>query len=80
MSHPTGQRVPSIVLFLLNDQRRLNMPEVRNLKVSSQPKPRTGYVPNIRLAGEWLRKAGIEIGQRVTIEVHPGQIIIHTAS
>jgi len=56
------------------------MPQVRDLKVSSQPKPRKGYVPHIRLAGEWLRNAGIEIGQRVTVEVRPGQIIIRTFS
>lgn len=56
------------------------MQQIRNLKVSSQPKPKKGYVPHLRLAGEWLRQAGIEIGQRVTVEVRPGQIIIHTFS
>jgi len=50
--------------------------KTRHLKVSSQPKPRAGYVPNIRLAGEWLRQAGIEIGQKVELRVHEGRIEI----
>ncbi len=56
------------------------MLETRNLKVSYQAKPRKGYVPHIRLAGEWLRRAGVDIGQRVKVEIRPGQIIIHTVS
>jgi hypothetical protein len=56
------------------------MLETRSLKVSYMAKPRKGFVPHIRLAGEWLRRAGIDIGQRVKVEVKPGQIIIHTTS
>ncbi len=54
--------------------------QIRELKVSYQPRRTKGYFPYIRLGGKWLRQAGIEIGQRVTIEVRPGQIIINTAS
>lgn len=50
--------------------------KTRQLKVSAQPKPRAGYVPNIRLAGEWLRQAGIEIGQKVEVRVYQGKIEI----
>jgi hypothetical protein len=48
----------------------------RQLKVSSQPKPRKGYVPQLRLAGEWLRRAGIEIGQKVEVRVYDERIEI----
>ncbi len=53
---------------------------IRELKVSYLPRPRKGYFPYLRLGGKWLRQAGIEIGQRVTVEVRPGQIIIYTGS
>ncbi len=50
--------------------------QTRKLKVGTQPKPRKGYVPQIRLAGEWLRQAGIEIGQKVEVKVSEGRIEI----
>lgn len=48
----------------------------RKLKVGYQPKPKRGFVPMIRLAGEWLRQAGIEIGQSIRVEIAPGKIVI----
>ncbi len=55
------------------------MQETRKLKVSYMPHRKPGYVPYLRLGGNWLRQAGIEIGQHVTIEICPGKIVIHTA-
>ncbi len=52
--------------------------KIRELTVSYLPKRKKGEVPYIRLGGLWLQQAGIEIGQHVTVEVQPGQIIIRT--
>lgn len=52
------------------------MTSTKQIKVSSMPKPKKGYVPNIRMSGEWLRRAGFEIGSLVDIKIQPGQIVI----
>ena len=36
-------------------------------------------VPKINLSGEWLKKAGFEIGKNVTIEIKANQLIIKNA-
>ena len=36
-------------------------------------------VPNINLSGDWLKKAGFEIGKSVTIEIKENQLIIKNA-
>ena len=33
-------------------------------------------VPKINISGQWLKNAGFEIGQNVTIEIKTNQIII----
>lgn len=52
------------------------MSKIRELKVSYLPKRAKGYDPYIRLGGQWLRRAGIEIGQKVEIRVYEGRIEI----
>jgi len=36
----------------------------------------TRFVPSLSLAGKWLREAGFEIGQNVTISIKAGQLVI----
>ncbi len=37
-------------------------------------------VPDLRLSGKWLGRAGFELGQRIQIKVHYGQLIIRAES
>ena len=53
----------------------------RILKVSKRSRVnvlrRVKWVPELKLAGDWLTAAGIEAGNWVEIEVLQNQIIIH---
>ncbi|MEO6284383.1 MAG: SymE family type I addiction module toxin [Dyadobacter sp.] len=56
-----------------------NRPEVRSLKI--QPKVRRNFyketfVPEIKLAGEWLRNLGFESGSHVKITTRQELLII----
>ena len=35
-----------------------------------------GKVPYLRLRGEWLRRAGFTIGDRVRVEVEAGRLVV----
>ena len=51
----------------------------RSLKISAQYRRRfVGFsiVPFLRLSGNWFRSAGFAPGQRVTVTVEQGRIII----
>lgn len=50
----------------------------RKLKISFFVKDRKA-VPKILLSGEWLKKAGFEVGQNITLEIINSQIIIKNA-
>ncbi|MBU1822277.1 MAG: type I toxin-antitoxin system SymE family toxin [Bacteroidetes bacterium] len=57
------------------------MTHIRRRKVSSISRANwrlrhTRFLPALMLGGVWLKRAGFEIGQTVSIEVHEGRIII----
>lgn len=56
------------------------MPTTRELTISYDWQSRvSGYgsfVPSIRLRGEWLERAGFEIGQKVCVDVQEDRLII----
>lgn len=60
------------------------MPKIRKIKVTYKNRVRdTGYlstvctqVPQLNVAGEWLRTAGFDIGDQVIIEVSEGELHI----
>lgn len=47
-----------------------------NLKVYGQPGYKYKETPTIILKGQWLKEAGLEIGNRVTLECDNGTIVI----
>ena len=47
----------------------------RKLKVYSVP-AKKGYDPQIRLQGKWLRNAGLEVGDKLKVQVEQGKIVI----
>ncbi len=53
--------------------------QVRNSKVSSRNQQRTysyKQVPEVRLAGLWLSKAGFNSGDALEVEVQKGTLVI----
>lgn len=55
----------------------------RRLKIHYQWRKRrrsSHFVPNIRLSGEWLRDAGFEIDEQVTVKVEPGKLVVLAAN
>jgi len=53
--------------------------KIRRLKVYTKFRERTydnTIVPELRLGGRWLEKAGFTTGQRVKIFQEPGRLII----
>ena len=53
--------------------------EDRQLKIHYQWRKRrrsSHFVPNIRLSGEWLRRAGFEIDEQVIVKVESGRLVI----
>lgn len=53
---------------------------VRKLKIAPMYCPRAFHrsakVPHIRISGKWLRAAGFDIGQEVTVECEVGRLIV----
>ena len=57
--------------------------EFRKITVDELTKPTTsGYAtyPRLRIQGRWLERAGFQSGDRVTLEVHEGLIVIKSNS
>lgn len=53
--------------------------EQRRLKVyETGDKWRGGLLPQIRLQGKWLQRAGFVPGSRLQVQVEPGRLIIQT--
>ena len=50
--------------------------KTRNLKVYEQSGYRYKATPAIMLKGQWLKKAGFEIGDYITVTVEDGKLII----
>ena len=57
--------------------------ETRQLKINREIRSvkerfttRTKTIPSLKIAGEWFRAAGFEIGQNVEVEVKKGRIIL----
>jgi toxic protein SymE len=54
---------------------------MRKLKISSKfhkAQWKTSLKPHLTLSGDWLQKAGFEIGENVTISVSQNLLIIQT--
>lgn len=55
--------------------------QVRKLKVSaSYRRSHSQYVPKINVCGDWLRAAGLAIGDQVQVTVSENQLIISKAA
>jgi cell division inhibitor SulA len=55
--------------------------KMRKLKISSKfhkAQWKTSLKPHLTLSGDWLQKAGFEIGENVTISVSQNLLIIQT--
>ncbi len=55
----------------------------RKLKISAQFSKalwKKSHKPKLTLSGDWLQKAGFEIGESVTITVSQNQLIIQKAT
>jgi hypothetical protein len=50
--------------------------ENRKLTVTRLYRERMGLVPQLRINGRWLEKAGFEIGRGVSIKIEQGRLII----
>jgi hypothetical protein len=50
--------------------------ENRKLTVTPLYRERMGLVPQLRINGRWLEKAGFEIGRGVSIKIEQGRLII----
>ena len=50
--------------------------ENRKLTVTRLYRERMGLVPQLRINGRWLAKAGFEIGRGVSIKIEQGRLII----
>jgi hypothetical protein len=50
--------------------------ENRKLTVTRLYRERMGLVPQLRINGRWLEKAGFEIGRGVSIKIEEGRLII----
>ena len=48
----------------------------RKLTVTRLYRERMGLVPQLRINGRWLEKAGFEIGRGVSIKIEQGRLII----
>lgn len=66
----------SIVRDSGSDDADKTHPEVRHQQVDALYRTRKVEVPELWLHGEWLREAGIEISDKVRIEVYPGRLVI----
>ena len=51
----------------------------RRLKVYQASSMHKSRVPQIRLQGEWLKLAGFDIGETITVDVSTGEIRITLA-
>ena len=80
----TIQRKSYFFVYLLNHlakikySKRRNMRDKKkhNLKVYGQSGYKYKETPTIILKGQWLKEAGFEIGNRVTLECDNGTIVI----
>lgn len=52
----------------------------RNLKVYGQSGYKYKETPTIILKGEWLKKAGFDVGDNIAIEYNKGSIVINNVS
>ena len=52
---------------------------MKTLRVSYLPESQIGSVPYIRLRGAWLRAAGFEIGDQMTVSVEQGKLTFTVA-
>jgi hypothetical protein len=50
--------------------------ENRKLTVTRLYRERMGLVPQLRINGRWLERAGFEIGRGVSIKIEQGRLII----
>jgi hypothetical protein len=50
--------------------------ENRKLTVTRLYRERMGLVPQLRINGRWLEKAGFEIGRGVSIKIEQGRLSI----
>lgn len=48
--------------------------EIRSVK--EQFRSRTKTIPSLKIAGEWFRAAGFEIGQSVDVQVKKGKLVL----
>lgn len=53
---------------------------IRKLKISSQYKKllwkKPTHKPKLTLSGDWMKKAGFEVGEKVTVSVSQNMLII----
>lgn len=52
----------------------------RNLKVYGQSGYKYKETPTIILKGEWLKKAGFDVGDIIVVEYNKGSIVINNVS
>ena len=83
MSRPVRSTARFYILLMRTNKKQnksaIRRPEVRSIKI--QPRYRfqvneSKMVPEIKLCGEWLKKLGFELGQRVVITTMNELLII----